>query len=247
MFSELIQGVVPASENNYAKGRSRNGNTYKICKITPHQMAGKLTAQRCGEIFQNPNRQASSNYGIGYDGGICGYVDEDNRAWTSNSWTNDIQAITIECSNAANGTDEMTDATWNSLINLCVDICRRYNFRLTYDGTRNGSLTRHNMFAATDCPGQWLQARLPELARIVNERLDGNQGGSDEPVRVYQNGSTSEPVYADTHCTKKIGSLDPREKCDCFGIFNDRAMVRYRVGSSNNFKMGFCKWLGGVK
>lgn len=71
--------------------------------------------------------------------------------------------------------------------------------------------------------------------------------GSDEPVRVYQNGSTSENVYADTDCTIKIGSLNPREKCDCFGIFNDRAMVRYLVNGTKNYKMGFCKWIGGVK
>ena len=70
--------------------------------------------------------------------------------------------------------------------------------------------------------------------------------GSDEPVRVYQNGRTPEPVYADTNLSVKIGSLNPREKCDCFGIFNNRAMVRYKIDNSNNYKIGFCKWLGGV-
>ena len=249
MYSELIESIVPASEANYAKSRTRYGVTYSICKITPHHMSGRLTAQRCGEIFQNPSRGASSNYGIGYDGKIYGYVNEEDRAWTSSNWKNDIQAITIECSNAGNNTSEMTDATWNSLINLCVDICQRYNFRLEYDGTPNGSLTRHNMFANTDCPGQWLQSRLPELARIVNEKLDGGSPdeGSDEPVRVYQNGSTPEPVYADTDLSNKIGSLDRYEACDCFGEFNGRAMVRYNVNGTNNYKIGFCKWLGGIK
>ena len=66
-------------------------------------------------------------------------------------------------------------------------------------------------------------------------------------MRKYVNGSTSENVYADTECTIKIGSLNPRETCDCFGIFNNRAMVRYIVTGTNNYKMGFCKWLGGVK
>ena len=45
--------------------------SYKICKFTPHHMAGILTGEQCGKIFQNPNRQASSNYGIGNDGRIC--------------------------------------------------------------------------------------------------------------------------------------------------------------------------------
>ena len=79
---------------------------------------------------------------------------------------------------------------------------------------------------------------------VNNEKIES---GSDEPVKTYQNGSTTEVVYADTACTKRIGSLDPRERCDCFGIFNDRAMVRYNVNGTNNYKIGFCKWLGGVK
>ena len=66
-------------------------------------------------------------------------------------------------------------------------------------------------------------------------------------MRVYQNGSTVENVYSDTNLTNKIGSLNKYETCDCFGIFNNRAMVRYKVNGSNNYKIGFCKWLGGVK
>ena len=83
---------------------------------------------------------------------------------------------------------------------------------------------------------------------MVDRPIDNNiESGSDEPVKTYQNGSTSENVYADTDCTKKIGSLNPREKCDCFGIFKDRAMVRYSVNGTSNYKIGFCKWTAGVK
>ena len=83
---------------------------------------------------------------------------------------------------------------------------------------------------------------------MVDKPIDNNiKSGSDEPVKTYQNGSTSENVYADTDCTKKIGSLNPREKCDCFGIFKDRAMVRYLVNGTSNYKIGFCKWTAGVK
>ena len=84
---------------------------------------------------------------------------------------------------------------------------------------------------------------IKKLETLNNDEI---KNGSDEEVRTYQNGSTSEIVYADTNCTKRIGSLDPRERCDCFGIFNDRAMVRYQVNGTNNYKIGFCKWLGGV-
>ena len=168
--SSLATLYVPASTNNYTQGR----RGYKICKITPHHMAGKLTAKQCGNIFANPNRQASSNYGIGYDGEIACYVDEENRAWTSSNRENDCQAITIEVANSANGNPwPISDAAWNSLVKLCVDICRRYKFRLTYDGTKNGSLTRHDMFANTNCPGPTLGGRFKELAETVNAQLDG--------------------------------------------------------------------------
>ena len=71
--------------------------------------------------------------------------------------------------------------------------------------------------------------------------------GDDEEVKVYQNGSTEEVVYSDTNCTNKIGSLNKYEKCECLGIFENRAIVRYKVDNKNNYKIGFVKWLGGVK
>lgn len=76
---------------------------------------------------------------------------------------------------------------------------------------------------------------------------DQTKIGGDEEMKIYQNGSTEEIVYADTNCTVKIGSLNPREKCDCYGIFNDRAVVRYKVDGTENYKIGFCEWTGGVE
>lgn len=145
-------------------------------------MAGKLTAKRCGELFQDPSRGASANYGIGYNGEIICYVDESNRAYTSSNKSNDCQAITIEVANSQNGGNwPISNASWDSLVNLCIDICKRYGFRLTYDGTPNGSLTRHNMFAATACPGPYLQGRFNELVDIVNSKLDAEKEPAPTP------------------------------------------------------------------
>lgn len=170
-FSSLISKQVLADSSNYTKGRAG----YKICKFTPHHMAGKLTGEQCAKLFQNSGRNASANYCIGYDGEIVGCVDENDRAWTSSNKANDCQAITVEVSNSSAGGDwPISDASWNALVELAVDVCQRYNFRLEYDGTANGSLTRHNMFAATACPGTYLQNRFEELAKTVNARLDSN-------------------------------------------------------------------------
>ena len=156
-------------------------------------MAGILTAKQCGAIFQKASRDASSNYGIGNDGTIACYVEEENRAWTSSNRANDCQAITVEVSNCEIGGEwKVSDAAWNSLVNLAVDVCRRYNFRLVFDGTPNGSLTYHKMFANTSCPGAYLQKRMPELAATVNKILDGEQ-------------PTPAPTPTPTPSTRKIG------------------------------------------
>ena len=79
MHSKLTDEVCIAHSDNYKKGRSG----YKICKITPHQMAGKLTGKQCAKnIFGKKGRKASANYCIGYNGDIVCNVEEENRAYT---------------------------------------------------------------------------------------------------------------------------------------------------------------------
>lgn len=126
-------------------------------------------------------------------------------------------------------------------------LLKKYNWGI------NKVKKHEDFYPAKGCPHRTLSEGWQNFLNLVqsymiDRPIDNNiESGSDEPVRTYQNGSTSENVYADTDCTKKIGSLNPREKCDCFGIFKDRAMVRYVVSGSSNYKIGFCKWLEGVK
>lgn len=151
-----------------------------VRKITIHHAAGVVSVETLGAIFASTSRGASANYGIGSDGRVGLYVDEANRAWTSNSVSNDCQAITIEVSNDTNSDDNwhVSDLVLSRLIELCVDICKRYNIkRLDYTGDATGNLTRHNMFAATTCPGPYLQSKFPYIAEQVNERLE-----ADEPM-----------------------------------------------------------------
>ena len=48
-------------------------------------------------------------------------------------------------------------------------------------------------------------------------------------------------------CTVKIGCLDPHERCETMGIFENRAVVLYTVNGTGYEKVGFVKWLGGCK
>lgn len=130
-----------------------------ISKITIHHMAGNLSIETCGNVFLNPNKQASSNYGIGSDGRIACYVEEEDHPWTSANWENDDRAITIEVANSESGGDwPISQAAYASLIRLCADICNRYGIYPYYDGTPSATLTEHCMFVATNCPGPTIHA-----------------------------------------------------------------------------------------
>lgn len=88
---------------------------------------------------------------------------------------------------------------------------------------------------------------IAEIGNIEEKPIDNNKEGSDEEVRLYCNGSTREDCFSNWKCTNKIGSLDPWEECDCFGEFNGRAMIRYKVTGKDDYKIAFCRWLGGIK
>lgn len=186
-YSPLTNSVITTDKCNGRAGR-------RICKITPHHMAGIMSGASCATYLQQTSRQASANYCIGVDGDISCNVEEEYRAWTSSSWENDSQAITIEVSDC-DGNWNISNASWNALVNLCVDICKRYGFRMTYDGTPNGSLTEHRMFAQTDCPGQYLHNHMGQLADEVNARLQ--QGIQPSPYAVFRlyNPNTGEHFF----------------------------------------------------
>ena len=85
------------------------------------------------------------------------------------------------------------------------------------------------------------------IAKEVNNLNENNESDGDfEMPKVYKNGSTSEPVYADTELTKKTGSLNPWEQCDCYGIIKGRYLVSYNVDGTNYKKCGFVKYNGGL-
>lgn len=159
---------------------------HTIDTITPHCVVGQLSVESLGGVFANSSRQASSNYGIGYDGRVALYVDERNRSWCSSSASNDNRAVTIECASDLSEPYYMNDKVINSLIELCVDICQRNGKdTLLWFGNRSQTLnytpksnemvfTVHRWFANKSCPGGYLYNRLGEIAKTVTNKLGGN-------------------------------------------------------------------------
>lgn len=161
-----------------------SARTEAITKITPHHMSGNLSVETCGAVFSPTARQASSNYGIDSNGRVGMYVPESKRAWTSSSKWNDQRAVTIEVANSeCKAPWPVSGKAWDALVDLCVDIVKRNpgikradgkTPGLNYTGDKYGSLTKHKMFANTDCPGSYLDSKMKELELAVNTRLDGN-------------------------------------------------------------------------
>ena len=159
--------------------------THSIDRITPHCVVGQLTAEGIAACFP-AGREASCNYGIGKDGKIALIVEEKNRSWCSSSNANDQRAVTIECASDTVHPYAMTNAVYESLINLCTDICRRNgkntllwfadkNKTLAYTPRSNEMiLTVHRWFANKACPGDWLYNRLGDVANRVTHNLQGN-------------------------------------------------------------------------
>ena len=187
---------------------------YPITKITIHHMAGNSTIEGCGDWFAKPSTKASANYGIGTDGRIALYSPEENRAFTSSNWENDHRAVTIEVANDGGKPDwHISDKALESLINLCLDICKRNGIdKLNYTGDKNGNLTRHNMFAATACPGPYLQSKFPYIAEEVNKRL------SATPENLYRvtieglskaQADNLAQTYANTDVTVRVEAMEP--------------------------------------
>lgn len=175
--SSLISGTLLT--NNCSKPRN-----HKIDRITPHYMAWYTDAKTCCESFVPASRRASANYCIGKDGEIWLNVEEKNRAWTTGSSYNDNRAITIECANYMDSSryGMLPDATWNSLVKLCVDICKRNGIpHLNYTGDDSGNLTMHKWYQNTDCPGPWFSKNFGRLASEVNAWLDGDPSPAPEP------------------------------------------------------------------
>lgn len=162
--------------------------TMSIDRITPHCVVGQCSVETIGKMFSFPEHKASSNYGIGSDGRIGMYVPENMRSWCSASRANDQRAVTIECASDASEPYAMNDAVYKTLVELCIDICKRNGKTvllwfgdkektLSYSPKSNEMvLTVHRWFANKSCPGDWLYSRLGVLAETVTNELSKGNG-----------------------------------------------------------------------
>lgn len=172
------------SPNHY---QGRNG--YHITHITLHIMVGHLTGT--DSVFQHPNG-ASAHYGIGADGTIHQYVNENDGSWSDANYASNNSTISIEHEGGMNGIP-CTQACMDASAKLCADIARRQGWtHLQHDGL-NGNIWLHREIPGTDhagCPD-----RAPNSLDVnyvinkANQLLQGENNMTAEDIWNFnQNG-----------------------------------------------------------
>lgn len=167
---------------NYTKisPNKSSPRNHKIDTVTIHCVVGQCSVETLGNVFAPTSRQASSNYGIGYDGRIGMYVEEKDRSWCSSNAANDNRAITIEVASDTKEPYAVTEKAYAALIDLLVDICKRNGIKELVWSTnkadrvnhKNGcNMTVHRDYANKSCPGTYLYERHAQIASEVNKRL----------------------------------------------------------------------------
>jgi hypothetical protein len=176
-FSPLISGTIP----HHNKYNDRQGT--KIARMIQHHHAAVTDAGV--KRLEDPNAQASANYVILTDGRILGQVPEEFRAWTSGGYDIDKNAITFEVQNSSgqiNGNDDdpgswkISNAAYNSLINLIADVTKRNRLGVVSAGNYIG----HRQVGQTACPGGYLWSKMAATRAAANAIV--NAGGAVKPA-----------------------------------------------------------------
>ena len=204
-------------------------------------MAGTYDAKRCGQLFADPKRGASSHYGISSDGTIYQYVPEKYRAWTTggdktcNGWTGsdyDHRSITMEVSNTTLAPDwQVSPLAMQSIINLCADICKRNGIKeLKWSNNPKlvghadmQNLALHRWFASKACPGNFLVMCMGGIALSVNQMLS-TEG-------YYLNGYDYSPVFNPEYYANRYPDL-----MSAFGLNKDALWLHFQQFGMNEFR-----------
>lgn len=175
----------------------------EIDRLTVHCVVGQLPAIQVAKMF-TPQRKASANYIIGKDGEVVRNVPEQYRAWTSGTGnkkgSNDMRAITIEVASDTTKPYAFNNKAYSGLVDLAVDICKRYNKHLVWIPNKQQALnyvckkdemliTLHRWFQAVECPGDWFINKLPEFVNDVNKKLINNTPVNNDKLYRVQVGA----------------------------------------------------------
>ena len=230
---------------NYTRispNRSVNRN-HKIDTISIHCVVGQCSVETLGSIFASSSKEASSNYGIGYDGRIGLYVEEKDRSWCTSSSSNDNRAITIEVASDTYHPYRVKDVAYKSLIKLLVDICKRNGIKKLVWSTNksermnhlNGcNMTVHRDYANKSCPGDYLYNLHGQIAKEVNAQL-GSGTSSTTKKTLYRVRKTWKDVKSQKGA---FNDLSNAKKCadnnKGYSVFDENGKAVYTSKATNS-------------
>ena len=229
---------------NYTRispNRSVNRN-HKIDTVSIHCVVGQCSVETLGSIFASTSKEASSNYGIGYDGRIGMYVEEKDRSWCTSSASNDNRAITIEVASDTYHPYRVKDVAYKSLIKLLVDICKRNGIKKLVWSTNksermnhlNGcNMTVHRDYANKSCPGDYLYNLHGQIAKEVNAQL-GSGTSSTTKKTLYRVRKTWKDVKSQKGA---FNDLSNAKKCadenKGYCVFDENGKAVYTSKTTN--------------
>ena len=229
---------------NYTRispNKSVNRN-HKIDTISIHCVVGQCSVETLGSIFASTSKEASSNYGIGYDGRIGMYVEEKDRSWCTSSASNDNRAITIEVASDTYHPYRVKDVAYKSLIKLLVDICKRNGIKKLVWSTNksermnhlNGcNMTVHRDYANKSCPGDYLYNLHGQIEKEVNAQL-GSGTSSTTKKTLYRVRKTWKDVKSQKGA---FNDLSNAKKCadenKGYSVFDENGKAVYTSKTTN--------------
>lgn len=224
--------------------------THAIDTITIHCVVGQCSVETLGRIFAPESRQASSNYGVGYDGRIGMYVEEKNRSWCTSSGANDHRAITIEVASDTTHPYAVNAKAYAAMLDLVTDVCKRNGIKkLVWSTNKNErmnhlngcNMTVHRDYANKSCPGDYLYSRHGAIAAEVNKRLgatsDGNTGGGNNgggsTTTTFKNGDVVKITGTTYYSGKTIPSWVRAKNWIVCDVSGDRVVINKSEDGKN--------------
>lgn len=225
----------------YSKMSPNNSGTrtHTIDTVSVHCVVGQCAIETLGSLFAKSTYQASSNYGIGYDGKIGMFVPESKRSWCTSSASNDQRAITIEVASDTYSPYRVKDAAYDALIELLADICRRNPgiSTLRWQGqssligqTAKQNMTVHRWFASKACVPIETEVLTKEGWKQLKEIEVGDEIAVVAPEAGF-------PIFFDSVLDKVEPYLADTVTCQNFTGTTDHRMLYWSKSSPNQIKV----------
>lgn len=238
--------------------KKHGGKRKKPIRVfVPHHNAGVTTGENLARYIKNTSRQLSATYIIGQNGEVFQGLDEGLEPYTTGNRQIDTEAITFEIANSTGAPQwKISDKAFDTLVNLTIDICKRHGIKeLNFTGDKLGDIHLHKWYQDTSCPGPYLEGKMPEYVRRVNEGLKPTEPTKPNKADLKVEKIPTKPVvvlkkntsmwafdaksWADIKSVKKFKKGDEIEVADI--VTNELGSRYYRsvYSSKNGIMHGF--------